>query len=71
MQVLIVSRIIDDLDMPESITVSAHVDPERAATAVKKISSDSKPGYGVVEVIELDLTGMEQAMLDELRAAVG
>jgi hypothetical protein len=77
-KIYIVSKITDSLTDPATETVSAHVDKDRADAAAQAIagrivvdSTLQSVTYGVVETVELDLTGMDQGTLDELREAVG
>lgn len=77
MKIYIVSKVVDKLDNPSITTVSAHVDKGRADAAAKAIagwrivdSTLQSIVYGVVETVELDLTGLAQDALDELRDAV-
>lgn len=72
MKIYIVSKITESLTDPATDTVSAHVDKMQADTAAQSIDHQGRDGiYGVVETVELDLTGMDQGALDELREAVG
>lgn len=77
MKIYIVSKIVDSMTDPESTTVSAHADKDRADAAAKAIAgrvvvNNTLQGitYGVVESVELDLTGtLDQDAVDALREA--
>lgn len=80
MQIYVVAKMVDSETEPSSETVGAYVDKSRADTAAKAIAGELKVDsldklksitYGVVETVELDLSGLDQAALDELRDAVG
>jgi hypothetical protein len=70
-KIYIVSKMVDREDEQSSATVSAHVDSFQAKTAAQVIDHQGFDGvYGVVETVELDLSGLAQDALDELRDAV-
>jgi hypothetical protein len=72
MMIYVVSKMIDREDDQSSTTISAHVDRFTADTAAQVISHQGHDGiYGVVESVELDLTGADQAAIDALREAAG
>lgn len=72
MIVYVVSKVVDQIDNSSTTTVSAHVDKFQADTAAQAIDHRGLSGvYGIVESVELDLTGLDQAALDALRDAVG
>lgn len=73
MQIYVVAKMTDTEQLQESETVGAFVDKERADAAAKKIDAARVAGeYGIVETVELDLTGLqshsaaERAMLEAL-----
>jgi hypothetical protein len=58
MMIYVVSKMTDRKDEQSSETISAHVDQFTADTAAQAISHQGHDGiYGVVESVELDLTG--------------
>lgn len=64
MKLYIVSKIVDSMTEPETTMVSAHIDKDQADAAAKTIAGRVVVGsalqgitYGVVEDVELDLTG--------------
>jgi hypothetical protein len=66
MKIYIVSKVTDSLTEPATETVSAHVDKDRADAAAKAIAGRvvvqdtlQSVTYGVVETVELDLSGTE------------
>lgn len=80
MKIHIVSKVADSLTEPESTTVGAYVDKSRADAAAKAIAgrmlvNDTLQSvtYGVVETVELDLTGLVSLddALAEFEAATG
>jgi hypothetical protein len=71
-KIYIVSKMVDREDEQSSTTVSAHVDSFQAKTAAQVIDHQGIDGvYGIVEPVELDLTAIRQATIDELRDVVG
>lgn len=70
MKIHIVSKLVEDADGPVSAnTVSAHIDPDRAEDARNTIDQDPAAGYGVIETVELDLSGhgsLLQALRDQV-----
>lgn len=85
MKIYVVSKMVDELDNPSSTAVSAHVDKSRADDAAKAIAGTKVVSsiddlqsmtYGIVEEIELDLSGIDYPTYDNARnelyaAAVG
>lgn len=65
MKIYVVARMVDREDDMSSATVSAHVDEGRARAAQRKIDAVREDGiYGVVETVELDLTGLTLSAAD-------
>jgi hypothetical protein len=63
MQIYIVHKLVDREDVQETHLVSAHVDKLKADTAAQTIDHQGHDGvYGVVETVELDLTGAPTAV---------
>lgn len=81
MKIYIVTKMVDELDNPSSTTMSAHVDKDRADAAAKAIAGTKvvinaadlqSMTYGVVETVDLDLTGvLDQVQIDALREVAG
>lgn len=72
MRIYIVSKVVDSADLQESITVGAYVDKDRADAKAQEIAGRKMLGdlqsltYGVVESVELDLTGVADVVEGEL-----
>lgn len=79
MQIHIVSKVVDSLTEPERTTVGAYIDKDRADAAAKAIAGTVRVTsaadlagmtYGVVETVELDLTGLQLGQIHALENPV-
>lgn len=72
MKIHIVSKVVDSLQNPETTLVGAYVDKNRADAKAQEIVGRKTLGdlqsltYGVVESVELDLTGVADVVEGEL-----
>jgi hypothetical protein len=71
MIVYVVSKVVDQIDNSSTTTVSAHVDKFQADTAAQAIDHRGLSGvYGIVESVELDLTGLQSGQIFALENPV-
>lgn len=70
MKIYIVAKMVES-ETPSSTTIGAYADRLKAVTAAEAIDHQGITDvYGIVETVELDLAGLMQDQLDELRNAV-